>query len=97
MRDDTGELAKQICDVASVATVVGTVVNALPDVAALFTILWTGLRIYESNTVQDWLTRRKLRKERARIRTPHFKSFEPAAYLSLSRKATHSKPKSAED
>jgi len=97
MRDDTGELAKQICDVASVATVVGTVVNALPDIAALFTVLWTGLRIYESTTVQNWLARRKLRKERARRRAPYFKSSEAAAYLSLSRKATHSKPKSAED
>lgn len=97
MRDDTGELAKQICDVASVATVVGTVVNALPDIAALFTVLWTGLRIYESTTVQNWLARRKLRKERARRKAPHFKSPEPVAYLSLNRRATNTRQKPKED
>lgn len=97
MRDDTGELAKQICDVASVATVVGTVVNALPDIAALFTVLWTGIRIYESATVQEWLARRRLKKERARWGTKHFKSLEPAAYSSFSRKASGTKPKAAED
>ncbi len=97
MRDETGEIAKQVCDVASVATVVGTVVNALPDVAALFTVLWTGLRIYESNTVQDWLARRRLRKERARRGALHFKSLEPAAYSSFSRKTPNARPSPKED
>jgi FtsH-binding integral membrane protein len=27
----------------------------LPAIAALFTIIWTGIRIYETNTVQRWL------------------------------------------
>ena len=49
------ELAKHTMDAASVGIVVATVANWLPAVAALFTIIWTGLRIYEMKTVQRWL------------------------------------------
>lgn len=51
----TDESIKQTVDVASVATVVGTLAGILPAVAALFTIVWTGIRIYESKTVQNFL------------------------------------------
>jgi hypothetical protein len=27
----------------------------LPSIAALFTIVWTAIRIYETRTVQEWL------------------------------------------
>jgi len=97
MRDETGELAKQICDVASVATVVGTVVNLLPNIAALFTVLWTGIRIYESTTVQDWLARRRMRKERARRGALRFKSLEPSIYSSFSRKDQGPRSRAKED
>jgi hypothetical protein len=33
----------------------------LPSIAALFTIVWTALRIYESATVQGYLARRRKR------------------------------------
>ena len=46
---------KVILDIVSVGAVVGALTNFLPAVAALFTIIWTGLRIYESPTVQKWL------------------------------------------
>jgi len=49
------ETAKTIADAASIATVVGTLANVLPAIAALFTIIWTGFRIYETDTVQGWL------------------------------------------
>lgn len=52
------EVAKQLLDVLSVATVVGALVDILPSVAALFTIVWTGLRIWETDTVRG-LTGRK--------------------------------------
>lgn len=52
------EVAKQLLDVLSVATVVGALVDILPSVAALFTIIWTGLRIWETDTVRG-LTGRK--------------------------------------
>lgn len=50
--DDT---IKYIADVASIITVIGTLTHVLPHAAALFTIIWTGIRIYETNTVQRWL------------------------------------------
>jgi FtsH-binding integral membrane protein len=49
------ETAKTAVDALSVVTVVGTLSQVLPAVAALFTIIWTGFRIYETQTVQRWL------------------------------------------
>jgi FtsH-binding integral membrane protein len=49
------EAAKLITDGLSVVTVAGTLAGLLPAIAALFTIIWTGIRIYETNTVQRWL------------------------------------------
>jgi hypothetical protein len=46
-------------DGASVVTAVGTITNMLPAVAAIFTIIWTGIRIYESETVQKFLKKDK--------------------------------------
>ena len=54
---DTHEVTKQVVDVLSVATVVGALVDFLPSIAALFTILWTGLRIWETDTVRGWTGR----------------------------------------
>ena len=51
------DLGKQILDVLSVATVVGALMDMLPSIAALFTILWTGLRIWETDTVRVWTGR----------------------------------------
>lgn len=51
------EHTKTLVDTASVATVVGTLAGILPAIAALFTIVWTAIRIYESRTVQDFLKR----------------------------------------
>jgi len=55
MTSNTDETVKQIADAASVVTVVGTLAGVLPAIAALFTIVWTGIRIYETETVQKWL------------------------------------------
>ena len=49
------ETAKTVGDAVSLVTVVGTLADVLPAVAALFTIIWTALRIYETNTVQKLL------------------------------------------
>jgi hypothetical protein len=48
------EAFKTIMDGVSVVTVVGTLTNVLPSIAAVFTIIWTGIRIYETDTVQEW-------------------------------------------
>lgn len=53
------ETVKHVADGVSVITVIGTLAEVLPAIAALFTIVWTGFRIYELDTVQNWLKRRK--------------------------------------
>jgi hypothetical protein len=59
MKQDTQEVVKVLGDTLSVATVIGTLIQMLPAIAAMFTIVWTGIRIYESDTVQAYLARRK--------------------------------------
>jgi len=49
------EGTKQAVDAVSVLTVVGTIGDLLPPMAALFTLVWTGIRIYETKTVQGLL------------------------------------------
>lgn len=51
--------AKNVLDLLSVTTVVGTLMGILPSIAAIFTIIWTSIRIYESNTVQNLIQKMK--------------------------------------
>ena len=53
------ETVKHVADGVSVLTVIGTLAEILPAIAALFTIVWTGFRIYELDTVQNWLKHKK--------------------------------------
>ena len=55
--EDMDDTTKHVLDALSVVTVVGTVIQMLPSIAALFTIVWTGIRIYETDTVQRLLGR----------------------------------------
>ncbi|CAB4169469.1 hypothetical protein UFOVP1302_16 [uncultured Caudovirales phage] len=57
MTNDT-EAAKHVVDVFSIGTVIGTLADILPSVAAIFTVVWTSIRIYETETVQRILRRR---------------------------------------
>jgi hypothetical protein len=50
--------AKPVLDVAAVGVTVGAVMQWLPAAAAAFTLIWTGIRIYETDTIQK-LFRRK--------------------------------------
>ena len=43
---------KHLLDLLSISVAVGTLVSLLPSLAALLTIVWTGLRIY------DWVESR---------------------------------------
>ena len=49
------EGTKQVVDAISVVTVLGTLGDVLPPMAALFTLIWTAIRIYETDTVQKIL------------------------------------------
>lgn len=53
------QVVKGVGDVAAVGVTVGTVLQWLPALAALFTIVWTGIRIYETRTMQKLIKRRK--------------------------------------
>lgn len=53
------DATKHIIDGVSVATVLGTLAQVLPPLAALFTIIWTCIRIYETKTVQKLLGKKK--------------------------------------
>jgi hypothetical protein len=52
------ETAKSAVDAISVMTVVGTLMDTLPAIAALFTIIWTALRIWEMETIKKLTGRR---------------------------------------
>ena len=56
------EASKHVLDFASVVTVLGTLADMLPAIAAIFTIVWTAIRIYETKTVQGWLGNKKEEK-----------------------------------
>lgn len=51
--DHLGDGAKHLLDFVSISVAVGTLVSLLPSLAALLTIVWTGLRIY------DWIEARR--------------------------------------
>jgi len=53
------EHVKQLGDAISIATVLGAIAGYLPAIAALLTIIWTCIRIYESQTVQGWLNKKR--------------------------------------
>lgn len=64
MKDENIETMKSAGDALSVFTVVGTLIEMLPSIAAIFTIVWTGIRIYETDTVKgvvskviDWVNK----------------------------------------
>ena len=59
MKDEAFEVTKHTLDAVSFITVVGTLVDILPSIAALFTIIWTGFRIWETDTVREWTNRKK--------------------------------------
>jgi hypothetical protein len=60
---DTHETTKHVVDALSIMTVVGTLVEMLPSIAAIFTIVWTGIRIWETKTVQNLLGRTSAPKD----------------------------------
>ncbi len=53
------ESAKQIVDVMSVGTMLGTISAILPPISAMFTIVWVGIRIWETDTVKSFRKKNK--------------------------------------
>jgi hypothetical protein len=63
MTEHNDEIVKQTLDAASVVTVLGTLMDVLPAIAALFTIVWTAIRIWETDTVQTWWNKRNAKQQ----------------------------------
>ena len=49
------ETVKEVIDVAAASTGIMALAAWLPPTASLFTIVWLGIRIYESETIQKLL------------------------------------------
>jgi len=58
MKHEVSESTKHAVDALSVVTVVGTLVEFLPAIAAGFTIVWTAIRIWETDTIKSWTGRK---------------------------------------
>jgi hypothetical protein len=54
------DTAKAVADGAAVLTTVGVMATWLPPLASLFTIVYLGLRIWESDTVRELTNRQKV-------------------------------------
>ena len=52
------EHLKQIFDAVSVSTAIGAIMGLIPSISGIITIVWMGIRIYETNTVQKILKRK---------------------------------------
>lgn len=56
MENVTMQHIKNLLDVGSLTTVIATIIGWLPPLAALASIIWTGIQIY------DWYKKRKVSK-----------------------------------
>lgn len=57
--ESLGDGVKYILDTFSFMTVLGTLVDMLPSIAALFTIVWTVIRIWETDTMRSIVKRKR--------------------------------------
>jgi len=57
MSPEQSEASKHIVDAISIVTVLGTLAQILPAIAAAFSIVWTVIRIWETKTVQTFIKR----------------------------------------
>ena len=55
MAQHTSETIKHVTDGLSIITVLGTLAEILPALAALFSLVWSIIRIFETDTVRGWL------------------------------------------
>ena len=54
---------KEVIDIAAASTGVLTMLSWLPPIASLFTIVWLGIRIYETDTVQRLIKKGRIKDE----------------------------------
>jgi hypothetical protein len=54
LKQEALSMVKHTTDAFSFGVVLATLTNILPSIAALFTIIWTAIRIAETDTVRGW-------------------------------------------
>ena len=59
MTEHKNTILDRVLDWVAVGATVGTITDMLPSIAAIFTIVWTGIRILETDTVKRLLARKK--------------------------------------
>jgi len=59
---DDPHVAKDTIDLLAASTGILSMASYLPPMASIFTIVWLGIRIYESPTVQAIVHRRRPKK-----------------------------------
>lgn len=65
------EASKHAVDALSILTVAGTLMQYLPAIAALFSIVWTAIRIYETDTVQRLVHGKNRGAAKCRVNQQH--------------------------
>ena len=60
------EISKETIDLIAASTGVMSLLSWLPPLASLFTVIWLGIRIYESVTVQAYLNKRKKKRNKSK-------------------------------
>ena len=69
------EATKHLIDLSAIFTAVGTMMSILPVIASLFTIIWMGIRIWETKTVQKLFGNKEvIEDEGAKPRKPEASS-----------------------
>ena len=61
MAQHSPETLKHVTDGLSIVTVLGTLADILPALAALFSLVWSIIRILETDTVRGWLKKPPIR------------------------------------
>lgn len=59
MIEQSPDSAKHLIDIASISTTLAALAGWLPAIAAILSIVWSAIRIYETKTVQALLRKRK--------------------------------------
>tara|TARA_R110002051_G_scaffold288384_1_gene351162 strand:- start:311 stop:478 length:168 start_codon:yes stop_codon:yes gene_type:complete len=54
-----GDEAKTAVDIIAFSGTMGALMGWLPPLAALFTLIWTGIRIWETDTIKSLTNRAK--------------------------------------
>lgn len=55
MTNEQVEAVKHVADGAAVLVAGATLAGVMPALAAVFTIIWTGIRIWETQTMRDFI------------------------------------------